>query len=258
MDNFFITRDFDWQVRRSSNIDRALNTVTRRFGVTANTAGFVDGLIYRFTGLRLAPARSGVSTNVEKRMNMYHLVSQTIAYDVEGDLVEIGCNEGQSSVLITKILNGFNSHKKLHVYDSFEGLPSARSEDGKAYKKGDLATSEDVLIDNFRKYSLRLPVIHKGWFDDTLPGGLPERICFALLDGDLYDSILISLKYVYPRLSSGAICLVDDYCDTAINPDGWNHLPGVKMACDEVLSDKPEKICYIYSGAFTHGFFRKI
>jgi O-methyltransferase len=257
MDNFFITRDFDWQVRRSSYLDRAINMFTRRIGINSNTAGFFDGLIYKFTGRKFSSTRSGISTCVEQRINMYHLVSQTIAYNVEGDLVEIGCNEGQSSVIITKIINTFKSRKKLHVYDSFEGLPSPRIEDGTSYKEHDLSTTEDVLINNFKSRGLELPIIHKGWFEDTLPDELPEKICFAHLDGDLYDSTLVSLKYVYPRLSKGAVCLIDDYCDPNINPDGWNYLPGVKKACDEFMADKPEQICYMYSGVFTHAFFRK-
>jgi O-methyltransferase len=258
MDNFFIVKYFDWQVKRASHIDRALNIVARRFGVTLNTAEFVDRMIYRLTGNHYPPARSGISTNVEQRINMYHLVTQTIAHNVEGDLVEVGCNEGQSAVLITKVIHDFKSTKTLHVYDSFEGLPSARNEDGNSYKRGDLATTEYVLINNFRMHGLGLPTIHKGWFNDILPARLPEKICFAHLDGDLYDSIMVSLKYVYPRLSSGSVCLIDDYCDTSINPDGWNYLPGVKKACDEFLSDKPERMVYLYSGAFTHGFFWKI
>jgi O-methyltransferase len=258
MDNFFITRDFDWQIRRSSHLDRALNIVAKRLGMTSNTAGFVDGLIYRLSGYSFAPTRSGISTSVEQRINMFHLVSQTIAYDVEGDLVEVGCHEGQSAVLIAKVLKGHNSSKELHVYDSFEGLPATRAEDGGVYERGDLAISEDILRANFRTHGLDLPAIHKGWFDDTLPKGLPAKISFAHLDGDLYDSIMVSLKYVYPRLTAGAICLVDDYCDTSIDPNGWNYLPGVKIACDEFLADKPEIMSYLYSGSFTHGFFRKL
>ncbi|TYC60583.1 methyltransferase [Rhodobacterales bacterium] len=257
MDNFFIIRYFDWKVRRSSNVDRLLNVVTRRAGVNSDTAAAVDRVIHRVTGLKFAPTRSGISTNVEQRMNMYHLVSQVLAYDVPGDLVEVGCNEGQSSALITQVMKSHGSTKTLHVYDSFEGLPSTRSEDGNSYHAGDLATTREVLIDNFRAHGLDLPIIHKGWFDQTLPRDLPETICFAHLDGDLYDSIMVSLTHVYPRLSPGAVCLVDDYCDPAINPDGWNHLPGVKKACDTFMADKPEEICYLYSGAFTHAFFRK-
>jgi O-methyltransferase len=256
-DNFFIVRDFDWEIRRSSHLDRALNLVARPLGLRATTAGFTDRLIRRLSGLSFTATQSGISTNVEQRMNMYHLVSQTLAYKVEGDLVEIGCNEGQSSVLIANVMRSFDSDKKLHVYDSFEGLPPTKLVDGHSYKQGDLVTSEDVLCGNFTLHGLELPTIHKGWFDETLPSRLPEKISFAYLDGDLYDSIMTSLEHVYPRLSAGAVCLVDDYCDTTINPDGWNHSPGVKRACDELLRDKTEQICYVYSGAFTHAFFRK-
>ncbi len=34
-------------------------------------------------------------------------------------------------------------------------------------------------------------------------------------------------------------------------------MPGVKRACDEFFADEPERVSYIYSGAFSHGFFRK-
>lgn len=258
MDNFFIASDFDWEVKRASHLDRALNIVTRRFGINSDTANFFDNIIHKVTGLRFSSVRSGISTNVEQRMNMYHLVAQTIAYDVPGDLVEVGCNEGQSSVLIAKVLKSLKSDKRLHVYDSFEGLPPARAEDGQSYKAGDLKTSQDVLLRNFATHGLENPVIHKGWFQDTLKQSLPERISFAYLDGDFYDSIMVSLRYVYPKLSRGAVCLIDDYCDVEINPSGWNNLPGVKKACDDFMTDKPEEICYIYSGTFSHAFFRKL
>ena len=43
--------------------------------------------------------------------------------------------------------------------------------------------------------------------------GLPEQIAFAYLDGDFYDSILVSLQDVYQKLTPGGICLIDYYCD---------------------------------------------
>lgn len=258
MDNFFITRDFDWQIRRSSHLDRALNILARPFRRRIETASLIDAAIDRVSGLSFPNQRSGISTNVEQRMNMYHLASQVIAYDVPGDFVEVGCNEGQSAVLLRKVLVAYRSEKQLHVYDSFEGLPTVGAEDGDTYKDGDLATTREILLENFATHGLAPPVIHKGWFADTLPTELPERIAFAHLDGDLYESILVSLQHVYPRLSRGAICLIDDYCDPEINPKGWNHLPGVKKACDEYLAGRPEEICYLYSGTFTHAFFRKV
>jgi O-methyltransferase len=260
VDNFFITEYFDWRVKRLSLLDRLVSKILTTLAgrtVKFRSADFVDRLYTGMTSKRVDPTESGIMTNVEQRMNMYHLVSQVLAYEVEGDFVELGCNTGASSVLITRLLQGRNSNKKLSVYDSFDGLPSAKQIDGIFYKAGELKTSEGILRDNFKKYNLPVPEIHKGWFQDTLPNELPEKISFAYLDGDFYDSIIISLHYVYPKLSPGAICLIDDYCDPQINPKGWNRLPGVKKACDEFLKDKPEKMEFIYSGPYSHAFFRK-
>lgn len=260
MENFFIAQYFDWRVRRASNVDRVLNRAMKavRIPYRFRTAELSDGLVKRLTGWSLPAATSGISTNIEQRMNIYHLAEQTIAYGVDGDFAELGCNQGGSSVLLQKVIEGNGSSKTLHLYDSFEGLPAISSEDGNTYAAGDLATTDDIVRRNFERYGLRQPVIHKGWFADTLPTQLPDRIAFALLDGDLYDSILVSLEHVYPRLSKGAVCLIDDYCDPAVYPQGWNMLPGVKKACDDFLKDKPERVAYIYSGAFSHGFFRKL
>ena len=88
-------------------------------------------------------------TNVEQLINMFHLVDQTLAYGVDDDFVELGCNSGQSSVLIAKIMQHHKSNKKLYVYDSFEGPPPLTSVDGSAYHQGLLKTTEDMLRYNF-------------------------------------------------------------------------------------------------------------
>jgi O-methyltransferase len=259
MDNFFITELFDWRIKRVSLMDRLVSRgLSKLIGTTKfRSAAFFDDIYTKITGNEPIPSTSGVMTNIEQRMNMYHLVSQVLAYGVDGEFVELGCNTGASSVLITKLLQDCGSMKRLNVYDSFEGLPKSLPIDGTIYKEGYCRTSEDVLRENFRAHNLPAPEIHKGWFQDTLPNGLPDKIAFAYLDGDFYDSIMVSLQHVYPKLSPGAICLIDDYCDPAINPKGWNRLPGVKKACDEYFADKPEKVDFIYSGNYSHAFFRK-
>jgi O-methyltransferase len=259
MDDFFITEYFDWKVRRNSYVDRVLNRTLGKVGLrigspASSVLDKIDSTMQQIEERALSPLLSGRMTNVEQRMNMFHLVDHVLAYGVDGDFVELGCNSGQSSVLISKIMQHYKSDKKLYVYDSFEGLPPLDSVDGTAYHQGQLKTTEDVLRHNFKS----LPEIHRGWFSDTLPNNLPSKIAFAYLDGDLYDSILISLEYVYPRLTKGAICLIDDYGDPSINPAGWNKLPGVKKACDEYLLDKEEKVSLLYAGDYTHGFFRKV
>jgi len=242
MDNLFLTEYFDWQPKRPTIVHRAINKALRELRIP-----------YR------AGPYSGSMTSIEQRINIFHLVMQVLVYDVPGDLVELGCYSGHTAVLIQKVLQRYAPNRQLHVYDSFEGLPDKSESDGQTpFRKGWLSTTEARLINSFRKYDLPLPIIHKGWFENTLPTELPDAIAFAHLDGDFYSSIVVSLEHVYPRLSKGAVCVVDDYCDPAIYPQGWNALPGVKKACDEFFSGKPEKVQYLYSGPYSHGYFRKM
>ena len=235
-DNFFVRDEFEqWFSPDPSTKVRFVNRILSSLG----------------TYNRLAPPRfTGVQTNVEQRINNYHLLSQVLEFRVPGDVVELGCHEGHSSVILQRILDQLDPTRRLHVYDSFEGLPSLHEKDGAThFRPGTIRTTRDVVIENFQRRGLKVPEIHQGWFEDTLPTGLPERICFAYLDGDLYTSIMTSLQYVYPRLSPGAICLIDDY--------GRDVAAGVRQACDEYLADKPERITRLYSADMPHAIFRK-
>jgi len=210
----------------------------------------------KFFTLKLKDVYNGLMINPEQAMNIYHLLRQVVLLGVEGDVVELGCHEGKTALILQKTLDQLGSAKELHVYDSFEGLPEKTSHDGDKMVSGQLKTTEDKLKFNFQKFSIKEPVIHKGWFKDTLPKGLPATLCFAHLDGDFYSSIKESLEYIYPKLSKGAVVVVDDYCDPEIL-DVSNILPGVKKACDEFFKDKNEKMDVIIAGEYCHGYFVK-
>lgn len=148
---------------------------------------------------------------------------------VEGDIVELGCHAGTTSLFLQRAVLGKN--KTLHVYDSFEGLPPKGAADesplGQQYKAGELSVGKTVLINNFKHAGLSLPIIHKAWFDALSPKDLPDKVCFAYLDGDFYNSIRTSLELVWPKLTPGAVVIVDDYQHQG--------LPGAKRAVDEWL-----------------------
>ncbi len=94
MDNFFIAEYFDWKIRRFSLMDRlASRVLSKVVGKTEfRSAEFVDKIYTNLTGNEIITSKSGVMTNIEQRMNMYHLVSQVLAYGVEGDFAELSCN----------------------------------------------------------------------------------------------------------------------------------------------------------------------
>ena len=149
--------------------------------------------------------------------------------DVEGDVVELGCNVGTTSIFIQEALRG--SMKRFHVYDSFEGVPKPEAIDETDFKKGAARTTKEAFVKTFSDQNILLPEIHVGWFKDL---EYPDKISFAFFDGDFYSSITDSFEKVYPKMQKGGIILVHDY--------GWERTKGVEKACTDFLKDKPEKM----------------
>jgi O-methyltransferase len=196
-------------------------------------------------------------TDIDRLANIYHLLSQVLVFEVPGNILEIGCNEGKTSIFLRMIMNYYSPNRELHVYDSFEGLPK-KSEFDLYSDEGECKATLQQLEENFRRWNLQLPVVHKGWFNETFSSSIPEPVAFAYLDSDYYTSIRESLEYVYPLLSKNAIVVIDDYCDPVRNPRAWAGLPGVKKACDDFFAKKPEKISVLVgSKDMPMGYFRK-
>jgi O-methyltransferase len=156
-------------------------------------------------------------------VHVCHYVLET--QHLEGDIVEFGCHAGQTSRLISYI-----SPKPVYVYDSFEGFPEVEGQ-----VKGTMTATMDDLVYNFVSAGVRMPYLRKGYFCDTKPEDVPEKISFAHLDGDLYISIMDPLKLIYDRMVPGGVILVDDFGDD-------QYWPGARKAVEEFFADKPEEI----------------
>lgn len=165
-------------------------------------------------------------------------LTQVLVTQVEGEVVELGCYRGLTSLKIARALKDAGSTKKLYLYDSFEGLPAKGKADqspaGEQFKAGELPVTKAEVIKLFKKSGLSLPKVKKAWFKDLKPSDLPDQIALAFLDGDFYESIMDSLKLVWPKLQSGAVVVVDDYQNQA--------LPGAARAVDEWLKTHPAKL----------------
>jgi len=189
--------------------------------------------------LRLAAENEDMS-DCDRLVNIYWALSQVLVFGVAGDIAEIGCNKGRTSVFLQMINDAHDEPRQLHVYDSFQGLPRPGPRD--AYLcEGECLCSAKDLHETFARWRVRPPVVHAGWFVDTLPEGLPDALCFAYLDSDFHDSIKTSLEHVWPRLSPNGLILIDDYADKDRNPNAWDGLPGVRRAVDEYFARRPER-----------------
>lgn len=163
--------------------------------------------------------------------NLVFYLLNVIEENIEGDITEFGCYVGESSKYLMKTLIETNSDKKLYLYDSFEGLPNlSKWEENTGWKSGTLKTSEEVLLNNFKINKLPLPTVHKDWFKNIPNNKIPEKISFAFLDGDFYDSIYDSLTKIYDKVQDGGYICFHDY--------KRNDLPGVNAAIQEFFRER--------------------
>lgn len=158
------------------------------------------------------------------------LAKSSLIFD--GDMVELGCYRGDTSLLLERLLEQEEARKKLWIYDSFEGLPAKSAEDwstaGEQFQEGALLVSKREVMERFKRAGLRVPVVRKGFFEDLDAGrDLPGQICFGFLDGDLYSSIKTSLRLCVPKVVKGGVLVVHDYNNA--------ELPGVTRAVEEFL-----------------------
>lgn len=161
---------------------------------------------------------------------------QVLKQGTKGDIVEFGCYIGTTSLYLRRMLDAYQQSegRALHVYDSFAGLPVKSIHDnssvGDQFKEGELSVSKKQLLHEFHKAHLQPPSVHKAWFNELTPSDLPDQVAFAFLDGDFYDSIMDSLKLVWPALSPQAVVTVDDF--------GREALPGAERAVRDFLQGK--------------------
>lgn len=214
------------------------NKLLNRVGIRYNLMRVPDGMTNMHT--------------TEQRINIFHLVSRVLQARVPGEFAEFGCFNGQSAMVIQKILQTGSPDAAVWLYDNFKN---------KYRKKSDVKSD---LLQNFNQFKLNQPRIIEGDFLKTVPAVLPQKIAFAHIDcgfggnPDLHmDIILHLLKNIYPRLSSGGIIMFMDYHDPnhTIKGDAIN--PGVKMACDVFFHDKPEKVYTLFGNQYSHGYILK-
>lgn len=206
-------------------------------------------------GLRLERVVNGYfdMTTVEQRLSMVQLLTDVLRCGVTGGVVECGCFEGKTAALLTRVAHEIDGSRSVHVYDSF----------GASYYLGHKENIEERLRANFALARAQLPHIHKGTFEGTIPAELPEEICFAHIDvGAGADSqadkaaVLYSLANVYRHLSPGGVCVLMD-CDDGTFPAALGGFPMVRLAAEEFLKDRPEKLIALYGGQATMAYFRR-
>jgi hypothetical protein len=195
--------------------------------------------------------RSATMTSVERLYALYKAVEYVVRAGIAGDFAECGVWRGGSVMMMALALQHFgDAGRKLHCFDTFEGMPPAgprdiRHDTGEAaadiYAKiGDkddpawARASLDIVRGNIAGtgYPAALVSFHPGMVEETLPAEAPERPALLRLDTDWYESTRHELVHLYPRLAPGGVLIIDDY----------GYFRGAQQATDEYFAGDDRRI----------------
>lgn len=187
--------------------------------------------------------RSYTMTSGERLWSLLNAVRYVQAEGIEGDFVECGVWRGGSVMAMAGELQrlGFRD-RRIWLYDTFEGMTQPTEKDVEAATGvsaeemlrstpvGDgnnvwcVADRSDVESNVISTgYPREMFEFVEGDVAKTLHERAPEKISLLRLDTDWYESTRIGLEVLYPRLSVGGVCILDDY----------GHWQGARKAVDE-------------------------
>jgi O-methyltransferase len=165
---------------------------------------------------------------------------------IVGDIAEIGCANGSTTVFLNKYMDAQNIQKKYYAIDTFSGFVAEDIE----FEVATRGKSDD-LYTGFQ-------INKKKWFEGTMQQNNITRVLsieadvnkynlttfgplsFILLDVDLYRPIKKVLPDLYQVLSPGGIMVVDD-CDFCNSP--WD---GSGQAYKEFMKERNQATQIIY------------
>jgi O-methyltransferase len=193
--------------------------------------------------LKLMSELSG--TEIGEAIYLLNYLSKS--FKIEGDVCEFGVAQGATSALMANEIKG--TDKNIWLFDSFEGLPKPSEKDvlkddifnlGSigAYK-GAMSCGEDMVKKRLEdiKFSLSRTKIVPGFIEETVNNSnLPSKVCFAYVDFDFYEPIVIALNFLDKVLRKNGFIMVDDY-------DFFS--TGSKTAVDEFMAVNKEKYNFL-------------
>ncbi len=165
------------------------------------------------------PQSAATMVGLNRLLNLRDAIMTVDREEIPGDFIETGVWRGGASLFMRCALEVLEDRVRTVILaDSFAGLPppglAGHSEDELDLSGLDyLAVSRtevEALFESHGMLDSRVEFV-EGWFHETLPTVRDRRFAVIRLDGDLYSSTMIALENLYPGLSKGGFCIIDDY-----------------------------------------------
>jgi hypothetical protein len=235
---------------------RLVSLVLRPFGLELRRSGMRHPEVTADERALMNKYRSYTMTPEIRQWTLLKAIEYADRNDLVGDVVECGVWRGGNVMMSKEYRNGSSISRRFWLYDTFAGMTEPTEHDitpgGNramqtflARRKADhtdwaYASLEEVRS-NFEMFGLLddSVVFRKGMVEDTLPTEpLPDQIAVLRLDTDWYESTLVELQVLYPRLVQGGVLIVDDFGD-------WL---GAKKAVDEYFDGRPPLLMPVDTG----------
>jgi len=214
-------------------------------------------LIHQATASPSASAAMG--TNVQSYSYLSEFVSDVrraltrhvhfIHYEnIQGDIAEFGTCSGTTASFLAAAMDGAfyglrgktedveEQPRKLHLFDSFKGLPAITNElDIRAgWKEGSYKDKSEAELNAMVQQYLPAESVrtYAGWFKDTLKSlAADQKFALVHVDCDIYESTIDVLDYLFANnhISDGGAIFFDDWNCGAASPDlgerrAWNEM----------------------------------
>lgn len=185
------------------------------------------------------------STGPDRIVSLVNATKHIIKHNVEGVIIECGVWKGGSMMAILRTLKNLGvQDRDAYLYDTFEGMSEPTEEDNSirgesalnAYKEQKEGWDKIIYYSSLEEVKKNIGSIGydeerlhyvKGKVEDTITkDNVPDKIALLRLDTDWYESTKHELEFLFPKLVSGGILIIDDY----------GHWEGCKKAVDEYLS----------------------
>lgn len=168
------------------------------------------------------PVEAFTMVGVKRLECLQQLLTNALEHGIRGDVVECGVWRGGASIFMRGVLVALGqTFRNVWLYDSFQGLPKPKPEYTRlGMSDADLTGYNNYLgvplctvRENFKHFDLLSENVKfvPGWFSDTLPQAEVNKIVLLRLDGDMYESTIVALESLYPKISPGGYVVIDDY-----------------------------------------------
>ena len=152
----------------------------------------------------IARAKSMISD--EQLFDLIQFISQTA--NIEGDVVEFGSLYGGSGAVIAEAVQHFCKHKKIFLFDTFDGIPESKYgmdyHWAGSFSNNSFQEVKDAFTDLENVSVIKGNIIHTA-------NSIKNKISFGYLASDTYETGVVLMELMWKNLSKGGVIAVCDY-----------------------------------------------